>query len=167
LIDYVFHTGINKVHIPKIAITSLALLGLLAGCGPTDNANDATGADEAVAKTLDDFDLISRDIFFGNATRIQGRISPDGSQMSFMAPLDGVQNLWVGPTGNFAEAKAITDDKLRGIASHQWALNGRNLLYLRDQGGDEDFLETVVFNRGGPLQFFETEKEAKSWLGVS
>jgi hypothetical protein len=32
---------------------------------------------------------------------------------------------------------------------------------------DEDFLETVVFNRGGPLQFFETEKEAKSWLGVS
>ena len=32
---------------------------------------------------------------------------------------------------------------------------------------DEDFLETVVFNRGGPLQFFDTEKEAKSWLGVS
>ncbi len=32
---------------------------------------------------------------------------------------------------------------------------------------DEAFLETVVFNRGGPLQFFDSEKEAKSWLGVS
>ena len=32
---------------------------------------------------------------------------------------------------------------------------------------DEDFLETAVFNRGGPLQFFDSEKEAKSWLGVS
>ena len=29
---------------------------------------------------------------------------------------------------------------------------------------DETFLETVVFNRGGPLQFFETEEEAKDWL---
>ena len=30
---------------------------------------------------------------------------------------------------------------------------------------DEFFLETVVFNRGGPLQFFKTEEDAKDWLG--
>jgi hypothetical protein len=29
---------------------------------------------------------------------------------------------------------------------------------------DESFLETVVFNRGGPLQFFHTKKEAEDWL---
>lgn len=29
---------------------------------------------------------------------------------------------------------------------------------------DENFLETVVFNRGGPLQFFMDEEEAKDWL---
>ncbi len=29
---------------------------------------------------------------------------------------------------------------------------------------DENFLETVVFNRGGPLQFFVDEEEAKNWL---
>jgi len=32
---------------------------------------------------------------------------------------------------------------------------------------DENFLETVVFNRGGPLQFFVDEEEAKNWLAVS
>ena len=32
---------------------------------------------------------------------------------------------------------------------------------------DENFLETVVFNRGGPLQFFINEKAAKDWLGIS
>ena len=32
---------------------------------------------------------------------------------------------------------------------------------------DEQFLETVVFNRGGPLQFFASEQDAKDWLDSS
>ena len=34
---------------------------------------------------------------------------------------------------------------------------------------DEDvsFLENVVANRGGPIRFFDSEKEAKGWLEVS
>ena len=32
---------------------------------------------------------------------------------------------------------------------------------------DVYFLETVVWNRGGPIQFFDTEKEAKDWLEIS
>jgi hypothetical protein len=32
---------------------------------------------------------------------------------------------------------------------------------------DVDFLEAVVFNRGRPIQFFDTKKDAKDWLGVS
>ncbi len=31
---------------------------------------------------------------------------------------------------------------------------------------DESFLETVVFSRGGPLQFFMDEEEAKDWLEI-
>jgi hypothetical protein len=29
---------------------------------------------------------------------------------------------------------------------------------------DESFLETVVFNRGGPLRFFTNEQDARDWL---
>lgn len=32
---------------------------------------------------------------------------------------------------------------------------------------DETFLETVVFNRGGPLQFFGNREDAKDWLRSS
>ena len=41
--------------------------------------------------------LISRDLLFGNPDRITTRISPDGSKLSFLAPKDGVLNVWVGP----------------------------------------------------------------------
>jgi hypothetical protein len=30
-----------------------------------------------------------------------------------------------------------------------------------------EFLENVAVNRGGSIQFFDTEEEAKSWLGVT
>ena len=32
---------------------------------------------------------------------------------------------------------------------------------------DVSFLETVAGNRGGPIQFFADQDEAKTWLGVS
>jgi len=31
---------------------------------------------------------------------------------------------------------------------------------------DVKFLETVVWNRGGPIKFFDSEMEAKYWLGL-
>ena len=32
---------------------------------------------------------------------------------------------------------------------------------------DVRFLETVAMNRGGPIQFFDNEQEAKDWLGIT
>ena len=46
-----------------------------------------------------DVELIDRDVLFGNPTRFQGRLSPDGTMMSFRAPLDGVMNIWVAQAG--------------------------------------------------------------------
>ena len=127
----------------------LFLLGLIAvgmaGCGQSD---DTSAAPEAKA-SLADFELINRDVYFGNPERTQGRISPDGKMMSFIAPLDGVLNLWVAPLGDFDAAKPLTNDKLRGISSHQWALNGKNVLYTRDTGGNEDFHIYSVDLEGG------------------
>jgi hypothetical protein len=37
--------------------------------------------------------LIPRSTLFGNADRFQGRISPDGNTLSWLAPRDGVQNI--------------------------------------------------------------------------
>mgnify|MGYP006189182677 CR=1 FL=1 len=53
--------------------------------------------------------LIEREVLFGNPERYQGRLSPDGSKMSFRAPLDGVMNIWVGERGNFDSVRPIPD----------------------------------------------------------
>jgi len=83
--------------------------------------------------------IIERSVLFGNPLRFQGRLSPDGTKMSFRAPLNGVMNLWVGERGDFSSVKAITQDTGRGIPSHFWALDSQHVLYTQDQGGDENW----------------------------
>jgi len=88
--------------------------------------------------------LIPRRLLFGNPTRAQARISPDGQYLSFLAPLDGVLNVWVGPVDDFDAAKPITRDTLRGIRSHTWAENSTHVLYMQDRAGDENWRIYVV-----------------------
>ncbi len=51
--------------------------------------------------------------------------------MSFLAPKNGVLNVWLAPFGKLDAAKAITDDKKRGIRQHHWADDGRHILSYR------------------------------------
>ncbi len=93
----------------------------------------------AAEKAPADVELISRDALFGNPEKLAVQMSPDGKYLSWVAPLDGVLNIWVAPAGDLAKAKAVTDDKARGIRSYFWSYRDATLLYLRDTGGDEDF----------------------------
>ena len=83
--------------------------------------------------------LIPRAALFGNPVRTQARLSPDGKYISFLAPKDGFLNVWLAPFGKLGSAKAITSDKKRGIREHSWALDGRHILFLQDEGGDENW----------------------------
>src|SRR5579859_7397645 len=83
--------------------------------------------------------LIPRSALFGNPVRAQARLSPDGRYLSFLAPQAGVLNVWVAPLGKLDAAIAITADKKRGIRQHYWADDGRHILFLQDEGGDENW----------------------------
>ena len=86
--------------------------------------------------------LIPRTVLFGNPERTQPRISPDGQRLAYVAPLDGVLNVWVGPVGYDAGDGAfepVTRDTDRGIRLYFWAEDGRHLVYLQDKGGNEDW----------------------------
>ena len=116
------------------AASSLALA--LAACG----GQDADTAGSAAAPTAPkEVELIPRDALFGNPERAGVQISPDGKYLSWIAPVDGVMNVWVAPAGDPAAARAVTDDKARGIRNYFWSYRPDTLLYLRDSGGDEDF----------------------------
>ena len=83
--------------------------------------------------------LIARDDIFGNPERANVRISPDGERISYLAPVDGVLNVWVGPADDPAAAKAVTNDIVRGIRRYFWAFTNQHILYLQDKGGNENF----------------------------
>src|ERR1700737_596655 len=92
--------------------------------------------------------LIPRTALFGNPVRAQARLSPDGRYLSFLAPKNGVLNVWLAPFGKLDTAKPITDDKKRGIRQHHWADDGRHILFLQDEGGDENWRVNSVVGRG-------------------
>jgi dipeptidyl aminopeptidase/acylaminoacyl peptidase len=83
--------------------------------------------------------VIPRANLFGNPEKAQARLSPDGQYVSFIAPKDGVLNVWVGPRNDPSVAKPITNDKLRGIRQHFWAYDNKHVLYIQDEGGDENY----------------------------
>jgi dipeptidyl aminopeptidase/acylaminoacyl peptidase len=91
-------------------------------------------------------ELIPRQVLFGNPERISPRISPDGTQLAWIAPSDGVLNVWVAPANrgqregiDWSAARVVTDDTDRGIRMFAWAHDGRHLVYLQDTGGDENW----------------------------
>src|SRR5690348_4780123 len=88
-------------------------------------------------------ELIPRRVLFGNPERISPRISPDASTLAWIAPHEGVLNVWTAPVGpdgvDWAAARVVTDDTDRGIRMFTWAHDGRHLLYLQDTGGDENW----------------------------
>jgi dipeptidyl aminopeptidase/acylaminoacyl peptidase len=118
-----------------IPVSSL-LAGSLAIAAGASASAAAVASDAPVAGEPP---LISRDVLFGNPERTSARISPDGTRFAFIAPLDGVLNVWVAPVGDLAAAKPVTRDTGRGIRMHQWLLSGSHILYSQDKNGDENF----------------------------
>jgi dipeptidyl aminopeptidase/acylaminoacyl peptidase len=143
------------------AISELAVWGLLAamlfGCQaekvetPTEATPAANEAEVSEAKTTTssastpvsqkkmDAKLIPRDVLFGNPQRAQARLSPDGKYLSFLAPVDGVLNAWVGPADDMSKAKPVTEEKVRPVRSHNWTYDSKHILYPQDTNGNENF----------------------------
>ena len=82
--------------------------------------------------------LIPRDILFGNPTRANPRISPDGSMLAYIEPEAGVLNVWLRTIGE-EDDRVVTDDRDRGIRDYMWSFDNRAILYVQDVGGDENW----------------------------
>lgn len=83
--------------------------------------------------------VISREVLFGNPDKSSLRVSPNHQHISYLAPLDGVMNVWVAPIEDPGAAVAVTKDTLRGIRIFFWAYNNEQIIYLQDLGGDENW----------------------------
>jgi len=77
---------------------------------------------------------IARADLFGEPVRHGARLAPRGDRIAFLAPRDGVTNLWVVSIGAMDDARAVTDDRTLGVRSFAWAYDNTTLIYAVADG---------------------------------
>src|SRR5688572_10285843 len=87
-----------------------------------------------------DVPLIPRAVIFGNPDRINVKISPDGKRLAYLAPSNGVLNVWIASVDDLSNAKVVTrDNKKRGIREYYWSWRDDAIIYRQDEGGNENW----------------------------
>ncbi|WP_338828119.1 S9 family peptidase [Bradyrhizobium sp. 27S5] len=113
-------------------------------------------------------ELIARRVFFDNPDYINVRLSPDGTQLSYVAPLDGVNNLWVAPLSDLKAARPVTRVTDRNIsAGYRWAHTNRHVVFFRERDGDENWRAASVDITDGKIVPLTPETGVKAFLQES
>ncbi len=81
---------------------------------------------------------IPRHVLFGDPDKTAVKFSHDGKYISYLAPKNGVLNIWLAPINDLSKAESITNDKERGIRRYSWSFDNENILYIQDTNGDEN-----------------------------
>ena len=126
--------------------------------------------------------LIPRAVLFDLPEKISPQISPDGAWVAYLAPSFktspkpairnnakglvpgffgprsqnikkdfGVLNVWLYDRKEKTE-RVLTLDKGRGIHYYAWAPDGKSVLFLQDQGGNENWHLYQIGLGGGPVR---------------
>jgi dipeptidyl aminopeptidase/acylaminoacyl peptidase len=94
--------------------------------------------------------------FFRNPDKAAYQISPGGTYYSFKAPYQDRMNIFVQKIGSDS-ATRLTSETDRDIMDYFWP-NDRQVLYLKDQGGDENYrLYGVNADGSNPVCFTDFE----------
>jgi len=96
--------------------------------------------------------LIPRAVLFGNPDITSVRLSYDGTMLAYIAPREGVRNLWVAPLDDLQAARPVTREQGRGISSFfQWAFTHRHVVFFQDHDGDENWRASSVDIASGTI----------------
>src|SRR5262245_53014371 len=141
-------------------VTTALLLGLIVMKDQPAPAQPPKAADQS--------GLIPRRVLFDNPDKAGPQISHDGKHLRFLAPVEGILNVWVGPIDKPEEAKPVTKDTKRGIRIYFWAHTNDRILYLQDAGGDEDWHVYSVPVGGGETKDLTPGKKISARIeGIS
>jgi dipeptidyl aminopeptidase/acylaminoacyl peptidase len=105
--------------------------------------------------------LIPRTVLFGNPEKSYPSLSPDGTKLAYCAPYEGVMNIWVKTIGK-EDDKILTREKKQGIRQFNWAPNGQQLLYVRDNDGDENYQIFAVDSITGDIKNYTLFPQVKA-----
>ena len=115
-----------------------------------DTGNTENGTTASETKEMEQPPLIPREVLFGNPERVGVQISPDGKWISYLAPYEGVMNIWLQPRDG-GEARPLTTFTDRPLPGYTWAYNSEQILFSRDNNGDENTHVYVVSIEDGKV----------------
>src|SRR5579871_4076405 len=89
--------------------------------------------------------LPARRVFFANPDYSNVQLSPDGEHLAYLAPLNGVRNLWLAPTTDPRQGQPLTRVTNRDISTFfRWAHTNRHIVFFQDRDGDENWRGSSV-----------------------
>ena len=84
--------------------------------------------------------VLDRELFFGNPEIAGAQLSPDGQYVAFLKPWKDTRNVYVKKTTEpFDKARLLTSEAKRPVAGFFWTRDSRQILYVKDNDGDENF----------------------------
>lgn len=83
--------------------------------------------------------LIPREILFDDPDKTSVSISSDGKYLSYLAPLNGVLNIFIAPIDDISQARAVTDQKTQKVNGYYWSKNSQHIIYKQNTDGDENY----------------------------
>src|SRR5262245_8487324 len=84
--------------------------------------------------------IIDRELIFGNPEIAGAELSPNGKYLAFLKPWKDTRNVYVkGVDEPFSAARLLTTETKRPVAGFFWTWDSKAVLYVKDNGGDENF----------------------------
>ena len=109
--------------------------------------------------------LVPRETFFGDPDITSAQLSFDGAWVAYIAPVDGVRNLWLAPVGDLAAARPLTRVTDRPIGSFfQWAYTNRHVVFWQERDGDENWRASSADIKDGTVTPLTPPRGVRSWV---
>lgn len=108
--------------------------------------------------------LIPRSSLFATNTYSEVRFSPDGAWISYLRPVEGVNNIWIAPAASPSEGRVLTKFSVRGPDSYRWSADGAHILVMKDNGGEEVTQISAIDVRTGAIRDLGGDPTIRSTL---
>ena len=129
-----------------------SVLSVLTGCQSEQSQEADNAAATLPSDTVADFPILPLERLMAPGRFGTPLISPDGSLISWIAPLDGISNLYVAPVDDIAAARPVTrftegglrGTNVSGTVIYRWHYDSRRVIFPMDYDGDENWDIDIV-----------------------
>ena len=103
-------------------------------------------------------ELIPRDLFFVRPDYQSVQLSPDGTRIAYLAPANGILNVFVAPVSAPRAGRQVTRVTDRDVSFFiRWAYDNRHIVFFRERDGDENWRASSVDTQTGAVTVLTPE----------